>query len=52
MAPTLGIAEDAAAIEEVLFLRDDQAAMAWAVEHQLQGDLDSPIDAYETYLAA
>ena len=50
MAPTLGIAEDAAAIEEVLFLRDDQAAMAWAVEHQLQGDLDSPIDAYETYL--
>ena len=50
MAPKLGIAEDADAIEEVLFLRDDQAAMAWAVEHQLQGDLDSPVDAYETYL--
>ena len=50
MAPTLGIAEDADAIEEVLFLRDDQAAMAWAVEHQLQGDLDSPVDAYEAYL--
>jgi hypothetical protein len=50
MAPTLGIAEDADAIEEVLFLRDDQAAMAWAVEHQLQGDLDSPIDGYEAYL--
>jgi len=50
MAPTLGIAEDADAIEEVLFLRDDQAAMAWAVERQLQGDLDSPVDAYEAYL--
>ena len=25
--------------------------MAWAVEHQLQGDLDAPIDAYEMYLA-
>jgi hypothetical protein len=51
MAPTLGVVDDADAIEEVLFLRDDQAAMAWAVEHQLQGDLDSPINAYETYLA-
>jgi hypothetical protein len=50
MAPTLGIAADADAIEEVVFLRDDQAAMAWAVEHQLQGDLDSPIDAYEAYV--
>jgi hypothetical protein len=51
MAPTLGLADDADAIEEVLFLRDDQAALAWAVEHQLQSDLDSPINAYETYLA-
>ena len=51
MAPTLGVVDDADAIEEVLFLRDDQAAMAWAVEHQLQGDLDRPINAYETYLA-
>jgi len=50
MAPTLGIAEDGDVIEEVVFLRDDQAAMAWAVEHQLQGDLDSPVDAYEAYL--
>jgi hypothetical protein len=52
MAPTLGVAEDADAIEEVLFLRDDQAAMAWAVQHQLQGDLDSPVDAYEACLPA
>lgn len=38
------------ALEEVLFLRDDMAAMAWAVEHQLQGDLDAPLDAYGMYL--
>lgn len=50
MAPTLGLTTDAAAIEEVLFLRDDMAAMAWAVENQLQGDLDAPVDAYQMYL--
>jgi hypothetical protein len=50
MAPTLGVVDDADSLEEVLFLRDDMAAMAWAVEHRLQGDLDRPIDAYEMYL--
>lgn len=51
MAPTLGLSDDADAIEEVNFVRDDQAAMAWAVEHQLQSDLDAPLDAYKAYLA-
>jgi len=50
MAPTLGVVDDADALEEVLFLRDDMAAMAWAVEHQLQGDLDAPLYAYELHL--
>jgi hypothetical protein len=50
LAPTLGVADDADALEEVIFLRDDVAAMAWAVEHELQGDLDAPLDAYELYL--
>ncbi len=50
MAPTLGVVNDAEALEEVLFLRDDMAAMAWAVEHKLQSDLDAPVDAYEIYL--
>jgi hypothetical protein len=50
MAPTLGVVDDADALEEVLFLRDDMAALAWAVEHQLHGDLDAPVDAYEMYL--
>lgn len=50
MAPTLGITDDAAVLEEVVFLRDDLAAMAWAVEHQIQSDLDGPVDSYEQYL--
>jgi hypothetical protein len=50
MAPTLGVVDDADAVEDVRFLRDDLAALAWAVEHQLQGDLDSAVDAHEMYL--
>ena len=42
--------EEGDALEEVLFLRDDMAAMAWAVENQLQGDLDAPVDGREAYL--
>ena len=50
MAPTLGLVDDADALEEVVFLRDDMAAMAWAVEHQLQSrDLDLPVDTQEAY---
>jgi hypothetical protein len=50
LAPTLGVVENADDLEHVRFLRDDMAAMAWAVEHQLQGDLDAPVDAHEAYL--
>jgi hypothetical protein len=50
MAPTLGVVNDAKPLEDVQFLRDDMAAMAWAVEHQLQGDLDVAIDGAEAYL--
>jgi hypothetical protein len=50
MAPTLGVVDDAAPLEDVQFLRDDMAAMAWAVEHQLQGDMDVAIDGQEAYL--
>jgi hypothetical protein len=42
--------QDASPLEDVLFLRDDMAAMAWALEKQLQGDLDMPVDAYQTLL--
>jgi hypothetical protein len=50
LAPTLGVVEEGPALEEVQFLRDDMAAMAWAVENQLQGDLDAPVDGHEAYL--
>jgi len=50
LASTLGVVEEGDALEEVLFLRDDMAAMAWAIEHQLQGDLDDPVDGHEAYL--
>jgi hypothetical protein len=49
MAPTLGIVDEADPLEEVLFLRDDMAAMAWAVEHRLPSELDSATDAYALY---
>lgn len=50
MAPTLGVVDDADPVEEVLFLRDDIAAMAWAVQESLQGDLDAAINPHEMYL--
>jgi hypothetical protein len=51
LAPTLGVTDDAEALEDVLFARDNVAAMAWAVEQKLQGALDIAVDAYECYLA-
>ncbi|WP_260735078.1 hypothetical protein [Tunturiibacter lichenicola] len=49
MAPTLGVTDDADPLEEVLFLRDDMAAMAWAIEHRIPSELDSATDAYALY---
>ncbi len=49
LAPTLGIVNDAPVLDDVLFLRDEMAAMAWAVEHKLQGARDGAIDGYESY---
>jgi hypothetical protein len=51
LAPTLGLSDDADPIEDVLFLRDNMAALAWAVEQKLQGSLDLAVDGYEQYLA-
>jgi hypothetical protein len=50
MAPTVGVVDDADPLEDVLFLRDNMAAMAWAVEQKLQGALDLAVDGYEQYL--
>jgi hypothetical protein len=50
IAPTLGITDDADPLEDVLFLRDNVAAMAWGIEQKLQGADDLPVDGYEQYL--
>lgn len=50
LAPTLGLVQDAEPLEQVVFLRDDMAAMAWGIENRLQSDLDVAMDAYEDYL--
>jgi hypothetical protein len=47
MAPRCGVVMEGTPIEDVFFLRDDMAALAWAVEHQLQGPLDAPVDALQ-----
>jgi hypothetical protein len=38
-------------VEEVRFLRDDMAILAWGVEHQVEGQLGRPLDRVETYQA-
>jgi hypothetical protein len=52
VAPSLGVTDEGPPIENVHFLRDDMAAMAWAVEHKLHGTWDVPVDAFEAYLTA
>jgi hypothetical protein len=51
MPPSIDVTDDGPALESVDFLRDNMAAMAWAVEHDLHGTLDAPVDAYQAYLA-
>jgi hypothetical protein len=47
MPPSCGAVLEGAPLEDVYFLRDDMAAMSWAVEHSLQGPLDAPVDALQ-----
>lgn len=44
MAPRCAGVLDGPPLEDVYFLRDDMAAMSWAVENTLQGPLDAPVD--------
>jgi hypothetical protein len=50
LPPALGIVDEGTELEEVLFTRDEMAAMAWAIERRLPGPLDRAIDGYERYL--
>lgn len=45
MAQTLGLVDEADPVETVMWVRDDMAAMAWAIEEALQSDMDSALDA-------
>lgn len=49
LPPVLGPTIEGPPLEEVLFLRDEMAAMAWGVEKLLQGPLDAPVDGYEAW---
>ena len=44
LAPSLLRALDSRPLEEVLFMRDEMANMAWAVEHIVQGPLEQRIE--------
>jgi hypothetical protein len=47
--PSLGEVIEGPVLEDVLFLRDEMAAMSWAVERTLQGPMDAPVDGYEAW---
>ena len=51
LAPTLGPAQEGDALEDVTFLRDEMAAMGWAVEQKVPGQLDTSLDRHEAYMA-
>src|SRR5262249_12202649 len=43
MAPALGVVDEGGALEDVVFLRDDMAAMGWAVGNTPQGDVETVV---------
>jgi hypothetical protein len=49
LAPALGQHLEADAVEEVLFVRDEAAAMAWAVERRVEGGDGRALDRFEAY---
>jgi hypothetical protein len=51
LAPTLGPSQAGDALEDVTFLRDEMAAMGWAVEQKVPGQLDTSLDRHEAYMA-
>jgi hypothetical protein len=52
LPPALGRVMDGPVLEDVLFFRDDMAAMAWAVERSLDGPLDVAVSGFESQLTA
>jgi hypothetical protein len=51
LPPVLGPSLQSAPIEDVLFLRDEMANVAWAVERVVQSASGRPLDRFEAYQA-
>ena len=49
LPPVLGVSLESAAVEEVLFLRDEMANMAWAVERVVESQTGRPLDRFESF---
>lgn len=49
LPPVLGPGLQSAPVEDVLFLRDEMANVAWAVERVVQGPAGRPLDRYEAF---
>jgi hypothetical protein len=51
LPPSLLKSLESRPIEEVLFLRDEMANLAWAVERVIESPADRPLNRFEAYLA-
>jgi hypothetical protein len=50
LPPALAKTVDGKPIEDVLFLKDEMANLAWAVERRVESPTGAPLDRYEEYL--
>jgi hypothetical protein len=50
LPPSLLNSMESRPIEEVLFLRDEMANLAWAVERLIESPVERPLNRFETYL--
>lgn len=51
LPPALAKSIDGKPLEEVLFLKDEMANVAWAVERRVESPTGAPLDRYEQYVA-
>ncbi|HEU0294576.1 MAG TPA: hypothetical protein VFR47_17685 [Anaerolineales bacterium] len=49
LAPSLATSVESPPVEDVLFIRDEMANLAWAIERKVQGPMERPIDRFEAY---
>ena len=48
LPPALGRSLEGAAIEDVLFMRDEMANLAWAIERTVESPIEQPAQRYES----